>query len=523
MKTNRFIALLGATLIATTTFGQTIYDALRFSHLNYEGTARSMALGNAFTALGGDLGGIAINPAASGVYNYSEFTFTPSLNGTTDQTTLLGTTNKSHKYNFGMSNLGGVITYKTGREVGLISLNIGVVANKVAHYNSSSHASGRQTETSRLGAIAASLSDSNRMIDCRDLAMPSDNPNAPFNNLNTSWEEVLAWNVMGIDTLGGYNQYIAATENIFPNNTIGLAGPIYQFQHYETSGYNQHFTLNFGGNISHKFYFGVNFTFQNTLYTKLIKYSEASDDVSQFQTQFVDYSHYFNQMVNGTGFNMKLGVIYRPFKGVRIGASIATPTWAKYRNESYEDMESNIYNKRFSAKSPLNVYDYSITSPLRWSIGGAYTLGNVGLISIDYENVNYKYISFKTSTYMSIADLNYYRNLNSEMKQRFGNVHYLRGGIEFKPISRLSLRGGYSFTSKTFSDPSYNDTKHYASLGIGYVTKSAIYFDLGYRQQCNTNKDEYILYPDYIPNSPSPTVTSLCRDWKLLLTVGFRF
>ena len=35
--------------------GQTVGDALRFSDQNYYGTARSIAMGNAFTALGGDL------------------------------------------------------------------------------------------------------------------------------------------------------------------------------------------------------------------------------------------------------------------------------------------------------------------------------------------------------------------------------------------------------------------------------------------------------------------------------------
>ena len=44
---------------------QTMYDALRFSENNYEGTARTIAMGNAFTALGGDPGAVTINPAGS--------------------------------------------------------------------------------------------------------------------------------------------------------------------------------------------------------------------------------------------------------------------------------------------------------------------------------------------------------------------------------------------------------------------------------------------------------------------------
>ena len=54
-------------LAAVTGYAQTAYDALMFSENNYEGTARSVAMGNAFTALGGDLGAVTMNPAGSAV------------------------------------------------------------------------------------------------------------------------------------------------------------------------------------------------------------------------------------------------------------------------------------------------------------------------------------------------------------------------------------------------------------------------------------------------------------------------
>lgn len=68
-------------LAAMSAFGhaQTASDALLFSSTDYEGTARTMAMGNAFTALGGDLGSISINPAGSAVAKYSQITLTPSL------------------------------------------------------------------------------------------------------------------------------------------------------------------------------------------------------------------------------------------------------------------------------------------------------------------------------------------------------------------------------------------------------------------------------------------------------------
>ena len=58
---------------------QTMYDALRFADNDYYGTARSAALGNAVTAVGGDLGMVGINPAGAAVAGYSQFTLTPGL------------------------------------------------------------------------------------------------------------------------------------------------------------------------------------------------------------------------------------------------------------------------------------------------------------------------------------------------------------------------------------------------------------------------------------------------------------
>ena len=77
----RKLSLIAALLFtgSALAFAQDAQDARRYSFNDYQGTARSMAMGNAFTALGGDIGSIGINPAGSAVNSYSQFTITPSL------------------------------------------------------------------------------------------------------------------------------------------------------------------------------------------------------------------------------------------------------------------------------------------------------------------------------------------------------------------------------------------------------------------------------------------------------------
>ena len=64
---------------AISTSAQTVYDALTFGKDNYYGTARTIGLGNAITAIGGDLGTLSLNPAGSAVAGYSQFTFSQGL------------------------------------------------------------------------------------------------------------------------------------------------------------------------------------------------------------------------------------------------------------------------------------------------------------------------------------------------------------------------------------------------------------------------------------------------------------
>ena len=78
MKKTLITIFLAAAAVSAN--AQTAYDALLFSENEYEGTARTMAMGNAFTALGGDLGAISINPAVLGLFRKPTYTFTPSIN-----------------------------------------------------------------------------------------------------------------------------------------------------------------------------------------------------------------------------------------------------------------------------------------------------------------------------------------------------------------------------------------------------------------------------------------------------------
>ena len=143
---------------------QVAYDAWLFSENNYEGTARSVAMGNAFTALGGDLGAVSINPAGSAVAGYSQFTITPSLTfstntayGITDNgssTSYFQNKMKSSMTRFGMPNVGFTFNFDTGRNSGLKGITAGFIVNSSNSWCEDTYAKGTNSQTSFLAAMA---------------------------------------------------------------------------------------------------------------------------------------------------------------------------------------------------------------------------------------------------------------------------------------------------------------------------------------------------------------------------------
>ena len=162
-------------LAAVALQAQSAYDALMFSENNYEGTARSVAMGNAFTALGGDLGAVTINPAGSAVAGYSQITITPSLTFTAN--TAQGVSPypdgslpyfqramKSRMTTFDLPNVGVTYNWDTGRKSGFKNITFGFVVNQTNSWNEDIYANGTNSTTSFMGALATDATNNNNIV-----------------------------------------------------------------------------------------------------------------------------------------------------------------------------------------------------------------------------------------------------------------------------------------------------------------------------------------------------------------------
>ena len=141
LLTLTIIALSSITLLA-----QNEIDALRFSQDAVLGTARFTAMSGAFGSLGGEFSALSLNPAGIGMYQFSEFSFTPSFN-LNSTTSYYGSKETDYKSGLKIGNIGVVFSSpKENSEWKRINFAIGW--NQLANYNSNIRIQGENNTSS---------------------------------------------------------------------------------------------------------------------------------------------------------------------------------------------------------------------------------------------------------------------------------------------------------------------------------------------------------------------------------------
>jgi len=536
----RIFTIIAFAAVAAVASAQTLSDAFSFSQNQYYGTARSLAMGNAMTAVGGDLGSVTINPAGSAVAGYSQITFTPNISvsvGGASFAAVAGTDPYSNEYKdhytrFTVPNFGMTFNYKTGKNHGLKAVTFGIVANGTRNYVSTLTGSGRNDQTTFMGALATDATNNG-------FASSVLNNFDSYNNSQAPWQTIMGYRSGMIATYGGSDyDYIGSSETIFSDGSIGLAGPIDQTYGRRTYGSKYDVVLNLGFNVNDNFYFGFNlgiptFSYQYDDFVKEfavnpedfpIEFNDADGGVT---TTFFDnmrqrYSYY----AQGTGVYGKFGILAKPAPGLRLGAAIQTPT-AMHIDEKWQYAgETWFSDSQYDASdvSPEGSYSYYFTSPYRANVGVAYSFEGMGLVSVDYELCDYSTMKFRDKDGFNDT----FDAVNADIKDFAGIQHNVRVGAEIKPVPQFALRAGYNLMTSPeyyFKGNTKKNVKaltHSVSLGAGYSSNGSFFFDVAARY--TKLADEYVsIYGDYIDNVMSPEILNKAGLWDISATIGFRF
>jgi len=457
-------------------------DGLRLSQSNYGATARSAAMGGAFASLGGDMGSFSVNPAGIGVYRSGEFTFTPGFEAVSTTSNYSGNKNNSMDYFPNIGNVGVVFTYKTDNTNGWVSSNFAFGYSRLNSFNSSYYIQGTTNNTSLTNEFTYYAN------------------NKSPQSLDENWER-LAYDayIINQDTTSATWKYNSPYSNI----------SLLQRHNLSVNGSSGEYYFGFGANYNNTLYIGASLNIKSDLYTEDFDHTEFDVNSVTYLNSY-QFSHHIK--TEADGFNFKIGAIYRPDDMFRFGLSFRTPTVMNVHQYYYSQIQSSLkYGTYYNYDGPDNKDEYDVSTPFSAIAGAAVIFQQLGLISIDYEFIDYRSIHFSNGYYET--DL---QNANQDSKNIFRATSNIRAGAELK-MGSAYLRGGYAFYASPFSGSEINKNANTNILsgGIGYHSNN-FFIDFSYSLASKTEK--YFMYLDNASEVELKTNSS-----NILATIGFRF
>ena len=440
-----------------------------FTHSNTElsGTARSMAMGGAFGALGGDISALSNNPAGLGIYRSSEIAGTFDLSMINTSTNWSGTMNDKDKTHFNINNV-GLVFYFPASSGNVNNWSLGFSYNRLKNYN-------RRYKMSS-GGQAYSMSDyaasraSNAFGEGSGITIDEltvDGRYDPYFNsdLSGNWLSILGYESGFFDNRPGRNDvYHSDFGNDPLNNTQLLVNE---------SGYMDEYNLGFGMNISNFLYIGASASMTDIRY----KYTSSFDE--SFNTASNDYLYLDNWLTTeGSAFSFNIGAIAN-LQMLRLGLAYNSPRWYGMTDYFFAKAETSVNGIEMWAETPEDQYsEYRFRTPGKWILSGALVLGQSALISADYELINYKNMKFSDrdgwDDYMT----------NDYINKDFTFAHTIKLGAEIKVAPQFAVRAGYMMqTSPMQYRLANNDDEVLPSGTIPHFTvtsKPTSYFTVGF-------------------------------------------
>ncbi len=502
------------------------------------GTARSMAMGNAITALGADMVSASLNPAGVAMYVGGDFSLTPMISVAKSSTSGDPFYLSGNNHNFGdrttrfvVPNFGVVMPVSMSTGV-LTNVNFAISYNRIADFNQERLMSSRgHSANNSLANYFRELS----AVDSQNLQFNADGYleyGDPF-----YWGAVLAYDtyLTNVDDKGWFI------------DRIGEDAVVDQYAAIKTRGAVDEWSFAGGFNLIDKVYLGIAIGIQSIDYTRQTFYGEdylyeGGDSGLVDQLLYADYMQTTN--FYGSGYNFKFGVTARPLHWLRIGVAYHTPTYYSldiYYNGCMESETSHLESGDFTnitQKSQSPIYEeYGVNSwrfrtPSRLLTGVAVTLGNRAILSADYERSWYQTLRLQESTIYGLDDV-----YKSYFKGVFKGNSTLRLGLEYYVHPAVALRAGYIWSNSAIKREYVNaitsrpvPTKQsFLTAGFGMQLNKTTYLDFAYQYGTAhyTSIQPFYVTETYdgetVAYIESATFDTKTARQNFVVTLGFRF
>ena len=485
-------ALITITLIAgtLTLSAQNEIDALRYSQQDVFGNARFAAMSGAFGALGGEFSSLSYNPAGIGMYQFNEFTFTPSFSLHNSKSYFNTSNIDDDKMGLNISNLGLVYSMpKNNSEWKRINIALGW--NQLASYERNIRIEGENSSSSLADKILE-LANGNKINDLNEfhtsLAFWTDLIDLANNTVDT------ATNCYGNDN-GNYISHISRNNNKLQSKNI------------HSTGSENEFVFSVSGSYNEKLYIGATVGLPRINYYEKSTYTESEFADTAAHLQSFDYEEELS--TTGQGFNLKLGVIARLNDWVKVGGAYHSHTFYDMEDE-YSTAITAVWNDTLGTKydsSPFGYFNYELKTPWKAIGSVAINIKKQGLITADVEMIDYSSAKFNSDTYK-------FTDENKLINATYTKATNIRLGGELK-YKEFRFRGGYALYGSPYKDNAELERKSY-TFGLG-VNRGHFIVDFAY--VFSEGSDEHFMYSSDLVDA----ATIIATSHNFLFTLGLRY
>lgn len=515
MKRIVFIGI--ALAICTESFSQSfVNNALLFSRTTPGGSARIQGIGGAQVSLGGDYSSAYSNPAGLGMYNRSEFTFSPAYSTMNIQSTYAGNSSEENISKINIPGVSYVYHHETGKQSGFLGGSLGFSLTRTNNFNETFSYSGANSSSSIIDYF----------IDDAYYYNPDDMlPGGPdFYNLTA-----MAYNNFLIEDYYDNNDlYYGSVLSPLPadGQIPAEVRTVTQSEIVESSGAQNQWSISYGANFSDKFFIGAGIGIATLRYKLKLNYAESnfSFDQSPGYNPIDYFESEENLDISGTGVNFTIGAIFRPIDFIQIGASFVTPTsyqitdsyeasmGSQWNDFDYYGDGSTILGSEYVEFGDPLISEYSLKTPMKFSTGIT-LISKFGFISGDVEMVNYGKANYDSDIGEISFDLD-----NEDIKALYGSVVNYRVGAEYR-YQMFRLRGGYRFMADPYRDSDGIDRSSQTFSGGVGIKKEKFFVDFAIVH--TTSDDRRIPYT--APDKPTPVALLENKFTNYMFTVGFSF
>jgi len=442
-------------LIAFASMGavaQGIEDAVLFSQQYYQGTAKSMAMGGSAGAVGADFSAASINPAGLGLFRRSEMSFSMGGYQNFSRQNYNDIKLSGERESFPFNNFGMVFTL-VEEESERMQLAFGI--NRLASF-------GTQNDSESTFNFGSSLL--NNYLSALDGVSLDDMP----------YRMNPAWNTYLIDTLGGAYVTPMSGTNFSQSIENSVSGSLTDF------------CMSMSCSMSDKHFIGLTIGMPILSYKAVTKYSESSGSNS--------WNYVEKIKDGGVGVSFKAGYLYYPVSWLRFGVAWHSRSLLEVNDSWFLKYNSTLGSTNYSDQIDENS-EYIFIMPARYLANAAFIIGRSGMLTLDYELVNYRGSKFGIQTYDEYAeeydtDYSYYSYENAQIKNELRAASNIRVGAEWC-LNNMRLRGGFGYFGSPYKNSDNNTVSVSGGVGFNFRRFALDFAYVGYHKTADVQPVNY--------------------------------